>query len=124
MLKIIKRVQHRKDTVMKLHPAIKEELEILERVYQNQVDIALDEFAVLYRIRRKNAATVLRRYGIPYTKQGKNITISLLDLAKHRAKRKIETMQDPVNVLSPVTQEDIDNRRGFTKKALEKQLRA
>ena len=104
-----------------LHPLIRAELDNLSLAFPGQSQINMDEYAWLYKISRRAAVQHLKRLGIPYTKEGRQIFVSLLDLAKYKAQRK-----HGINLPSygaPVSHEqEMKNRRGFAAMALKKQL--
>ena len=108
---------------MKLHPLIKQELEYLTLQFPNQPKIDLDAYADLYKIGRRNASQHLRRRGIPYTKEGKSVYISLLDLATYKASCKISTDNPLIKPFASGIKEEMKSRRGFSKMAMSKQLK-
>ena len=103
---------------MKLHPAIKTELDNLQLLYGTQAYLDLDDYSVLYKINRRDAAQHLKRKGIPYSKEGREIYISMLDLATYKAQRK----RGGPNLVVHPEQLDMSRRRGFAKAAEERQL--
>ena len=104
-----------------LHPLIRAELDNLMLQFPQQSQINLDQYAELYKLGRRNVSQHLRRRGIPYTKEGKNVYISLLDLAKYKAQRKHGASLPSYG--APVSHEqEMKNRRGFSAMALKKQL--
>jgi len=70
---------------MNLHPAIKAELEVLEKQLPGCHRIDMDAYADLHGIKRINASRHVRRRGIPVTKEGNCLYLSLVDLAAYRA---------------------------------------
>ena len=76
---------------MPINPLVKAELDNLAIQFPGQSQINLDQYAELYGIKRREAPHHVRRRGIPATKEGKNLYISILDLATYKANRKIVT---------------------------------
>ena len=104
-----------------LHPLIRAELDNLSLAFPGQSQINMDEYAWFYKIDRRAAPQHLKRRGIPYTKEGRWIYVSLLDLAKYKAQRKHGTNLPSYG--APVSHEqEMKNRRGFAAMALKKQL--
>lgn len=77
---------------MRLPPEARVELDNLEIQFGNKALLTLDDYSKLYGTNRRHAAQHLRRRGIPYTKEGREIYISVTDLAIYRAKRRIGTL--------------------------------
>ena len=103
---------------MKLHPAIKTELDNLQLLYGMQAYLDLDDYSVLYKIKRRDAAQHLKRKGIPYSKEGREIYISMLDLAAYKAQRK----HGGLTLMVKPEQLDMNRRRGFAKMHEERHL--
>ena len=104
---------------MKLHPLIKAELDNLEIQFPCQAQINLDQYAVLYKINRRHASQHLKRRKIPSTKEGREVYVSMLDLATYKAQHKVGS---GTPIMNPVSQEDIKSRRGFNQMAEKRQL--
>ena len=95
-----------------MNAQIRDELENLQLQFGMRAQLTLDDYAALYGINRKHASEHLRRRNIPYTKEGKSLYISMLDLAAYKAKCKTGV---PL-LARPVTAEDMKSRRGFARR--------
>jgi hypothetical protein len=97
-----------------IHPAIKEELDMLKELFPGKVELTLDEYAVYFGLNRRYAPQHFRRMAqfggeIGHKKIGKKITIPLLDFAYWLAQRKVvdgKPLTLDVNI-------DMKQRRGF-----------
>jgi len=108
---------------MTLHPLIRRELDALELQFPGQAYLTLDDYAALYKIKRKDAAQHLHRRGIKCSKEGRSIYINILDLATYKAQRKNGT--EPLSVgFQGTVADEMRNRRGFFQLAQRKQLEA
>jgi hypothetical protein len=101
-----------------VHPLIKAELENLERKFGSKPMLTLDDYAELYGVSRQNAGRNLKNRGIPAIKAGKNVYISITELATYLAKKK----SDQLLTLAPVAPSDMKSRRGINQLANRKQL--
>lgn len=104
---------------MNIHPLIRAELDNLQLQFGNKSTLTLDDYAELYSIKRRSASQHLKRRKIPYTIEGREIYISILDLATYKAKRKAGK-DTPIPI--PVSQDEMKHRRGFNQMAEKKQL--
>jgi len=102
-----------------MHRLIKLELDNLEIRFPRQSQINLDEYAELYKIKRKDASRHLRRRNIPATKEGRSLYISMLDLATFKAQRKSGDKSIKYIVKG---ENDTKRRRGFCQMADQRQL--
>ena len=102
-----------------MHHLIKHELDNLMIQFPNQSQINLDQYSQLYNINRRNASQHLKRRKIPSTKEGREVYISILDLATYKARCKIggETL-----ILNPAVKPDMKSRRGLNQMADNRQL--
>jgi len=91
---------------------VKTELENLQLQFGDKTMLTLDDYAKLYNLNRRNVSQHVRRRGIPYTKEGKEIYISLMDLAEYKAKHKNGITQQPPAPFSNQGAE-MKRRRGF-----------
>lgn len=104
-----------------LNPLIKEELENLQLKYGDNPVLSLDNIAEIFHIGRRKASEYVHKHGIPYTQTGKTMTFSVLDIAEFRAQRKVGRHQ--LQIVRPsASVEEMKNRRGFRRQALDKQL--
>jgi hypothetical protein len=62
-----------------MHPAIKQELDNLQLQFGARSVLPLDDYCEIYRIGGRMASRHLRRRGIPVTKEGRTLYISILD---------------------------------------------
>ena len=107
-----------------LHPLIRQELDSFSLQFPSKSHINLDQYAELYGISRRNASQHLRRRGIPYTKEGRDVYISLIDLATYKAQRKQGVNNPIITKPSPgQLAQEMKNRRGFSQMAQKKQLK-
>ena len=97
-------------------PAVKLELENLQLQFGSKAMLTLDDYAALYGIDRRFASTHLKKRQIPYTKEGRELYVSVLDLATYKAQRKLGA-DFPVAHKGSVTNEDMKRRRGFNQMA-------
>ena len=102
-----------------LHPLVQEALDALMIQFPDKAYLSMKEYASLYGIQARYASIHLRRHGIPASKEGRRLYVNILDVAKYKARCK--TGPNTL-MLAPKTQEDIDNRRGYAAKALQKKL--
>lgn len=103
---------------MNMHPLVKDELENLQIQFPNKSILTLDDYAVLYNTPRRNASRHLHRRGVPVTKEGKEIYISITELAYYRAKHKIGN--NPL--IEPMAKDEMKRRRGFCQMADKREL--
>lgn len=104
-----------------MHPLIKAELDNLQLQFGAKTTLTLDDYATLYGIDRRNASQHLRRRKIPYSKEGKGVYISLLDLATYKARCKCGN-KTPLNTGIPNYADEMKRRRGFSQKVEQRQL--
>jgi hypothetical protein len=101
-----------------MHPLIKAELENLQLQFGEKSILTLDDYAALYNINRQSASRHLRRRGIPVSKEGRNLYISMTDLATYKAKCKAA---DNGQIIIPEAK-DMKRRGGFSQQAERRQL--
>ena len=106
-----------------MHPLIKTELENLQLQFGNKTTLTLDDYAELYKINRRNASQHLKRRKIPYSKEGKEVYISLLDLATYKAKCKNSGQEAPIFQSTKNPSEEMKRRRGFSQMAEKRQIK-
>jgi len=104
-----------------MHQAIRDELENLALQFPGRSQIDLDEYAALYKIDRKYASKHLKRRGIPATKEGKCIYISIIDLATYKAQHKARA-ENRVIIKPMAYAEEMKSRRGFSQQAARRKL--
>ena len=104
-----------------MHRLIRQELDNLAIQFPGKSQINLDEYSELYGVKRKDAAHHLRRRGIPATKEGRSLYISMTDLATYKAQKKLGN-----NPLIPGFRDgvakEMENRRGFNQMAANRQI--
>lgn len=105
---------------MNLHPLVRKELDNLEIQFPNKALLTLDDYAALYSIKRRWASRHLKRHGIPSTKEGRDIYVSVLELATHRARLKAEAAG--TIIVEPLGRDEMKNRSGFRQMAARRQL--
>ena len=100
-------------------PQVKQELDALEIQFGSKSYLTLDDYSALYGISRITAPLHLRRKGIPYSKEGGELYVSILDLAIYKAKNKVGGSA-PL-IASPMSYSDeMKRRRGFNQMAEQK----
>ena len=102
-----------------MHASVKAELDNLALQFPGQSQIDLLQYAELYKIDRRYASKHLKRKKIPVSREGREIYISMLDLAIYKAKCKAGNTS---LMLSTVTPADMNNRRGFNQMAAQRQM--
>ncbi len=102
-----------RNEIIRLPFPVKAELYNLQLQFGVKTMLTLDDYAQLYGISRRNASTHLRRKQIPFTKEGKELFVSVLDLAIYKAQRK--SGPDLARNIGP--KEDMSRRRGFSQMA-------
>ena len=96
---------------MALYPLVAQELENPALQFAGQSQIDLDQYAELYGVQRKFAARHLRRRGIPASKEGRELYISILDLAIYKAQRKLGDTATPLVLNGRTYQEQMSARQ-------------
>ena len=98
------------------NPHVKAELDNLKTQFGNRAYLTLDDYAALYEIDRRYASRHLRRRNIPFTKEGKNLYVSMLDLAIYKAKNMIVAGKPLIHQYEHGIDE-MKRRRGFNQMA-------
>ena len=102
-----------------MHPAIKEELDMLREQFPGMTELTLDEYAVHNRINRRNAARHFNhanegRYKINHKRfSRKDIRIPMIDYAYYLAQHKVVDGQALVLPGDGDIKEIMKRRRGF-----------
>ncbi len=103
------------------NPLVKAELDNLQLQFGNKSSLTLDDYAVLYGIGRRNASRHLRRRDIPVSKEGRELYISMLDLAIYKVKHKSGSNGPAIPIVKNDAAE-MKRRRGFSQAAARRQL--
>ena len=102
------------------NPHVKAELDNLERQFGNKSHLDLDDYCIIFNIKRRAASVHVRRHNVPHVKiGGKAMFIPVLDLALYLAKKKAE--REGRIIVAP-KDGGMKARRGFSQAAYEKQL--
>ena len=103
------------------NPHVKAELDNLERQFGNKSHLDLDDYCALFNIKRRAASVHVRNHEVPYIKMGNRaMFIPVLELALYMAKKKAG--QEGRIIVAPKQENEMKNRRGFSKAAHKEQL--
>ncbi|MCL2223619.1 MAG: hypothetical protein FWB96_01480 [Defluviitaleaceae bacterium] len=103
------------------NPYVKTELDNLERQFGNKAYLTLDDYSELYGIDRRFASRHAKRRNVPFSKEGRQLYISMLDFAIFKVKSKEKSKVLPL-AKSATSKDEMKRRRGFSATAERKQL--